>query len=392
MNLVRFKAGVFLLEAMNAFGTALYFHYLFFFLKHQFGFTNLQNLLVCTLNGFVYMGSAYYGGKFGQRRGYMFALNTGFVIMIATLLCTLFVKGLAAIMILMVLWTLGMCLTWPNLEALTSEKEHPKRLPGRLGIYNCIWAGMSALALFLGGAIVGPNLQWDRIFWIPAVIHLLQLGIGLWMVPAWHNLSQAPAPPDHLGHKPHPEAAHFLKLAWLANPFAYIAINAAVPLLPDLALRLHLSPKMAGFFCSIWFFARFFTFIALAFWPGWHYHFGYLLTAFIGVIGCFAGMLLLDNFWTILLVQLLFGWCLGVIYYSSLYYSMDAGTEKASHGGVHEAAIGAGIFAGPGIGAVALYAFPAWPQSSIWGVALVLVIGLGGLLVLRRGRRTATPG
>ena len=96
----------------------------------------------------------------------------------------------------------------------------------------------------------------------------------------------------------------------------------------------------------------------------------------------------------ILVVQVVLGWCLGVIYYSSLYYSMDAGDTKGEHAGVHEAAIGVGIFVGPAIGAASIWAFPAHPESGVWGVALVLVIGLGGLVYLRRanGRKTAVPG
>jgi hypothetical protein len=55
MNLFRFKRAVFLLEAINALGTTFYFNYLFFLLKHQFGFSIRANLLVCALNGFAYI-------------------------------------------------------------------------------------------------------------------------------------------------------------------------------------------------------------------------------------------------------------------------------------------------------------------------------------------------
>ena len=88
-------------------------------LKHQFGFSNLQNLLVCALNGFVYIFGAYYGGKFGQRRGYLQALNLGCVVMCAGLAGSAFFWSVPALMALMVLWTVGMCFTWPNLEAVS---------------------------------------------------------------------------------------------------------------------------------------------------------------------------------------------------------------------------------------------------------------------------------
>ena len=395
MTLASFKRGVFLLELLNSLATAFYFNYLFFYLKYQFGLTNQQNLLVCALNGFVFMLTAYPGGRFGQKRGYMGALILGFATMAIALCISLVWRSLTGAVVMMVVWTVGMCFTWPNLEALTAERETRRRIPRLVGIYNCVWAAGFAFAYFVGGAVVGVPPDWTRMFWIPAGINLLQIVVALVMVPSWKLLRTLPdareAEPEH---KVHPEAAHFLKMAWLANPFAYIAINAAIPLIPDLAQRFQLSPRQAGFFCSIWFFARLLTFMVLAAWPGWHYHFGCLVSSYVGVIICFAAMLLLDHLWLILVVQVVLGWCLGVIYYSSLYYSMDAGDTKGEHAGVHEAAIGVGIFVGPAIGAASIWAFPAHPESGVWGVALVLVIGLGGLVYLRRanGRKTAVPG
>ena len=52
--------------------------------------------------------------------------------------------------------------------------------------------------------------------------------------------------------------------------------------IPGLARELHLTPMLAGFFCSIWFFSRVTTFLVLWLWSGWHYRLewfvgGYLL-------------------------------------------------------------------------------------------------------------------
>ena len=69
-------------------------------------------------------------------------------------------------------------------------------------------------------------------------------------------------------------------MAWLANPFAYIAINTFIPMLPTLAAHFHLTPMFAGFACSLWGFVRLGTFIALWLWTDWHYRFRWLVTAF----------------------------------------------------------------------------------------------------------------
>jgi len=73
-----------------------------------------------------------------------------------------------------------------------------------------------------------------------------------------------------------------------------------------------------------------------------------------------------------------------LIYYSSLFYSMDVGGEsQGEHGGLHEAAIGAGVFVGPAVGAAALQFFPMHSNNGVFAVSVLLLIGLGGLIGLR---------
>jgi MFS family permease len=389
MNLFRFKRAVFLLEAINALGTTFYFNYLFFLLKHQFGFSIRANLLVCALNGFAYIFFAYLGGKIGQRRGYLFAFGLGSAIMVAALFASLACHTAEGLIAWMLLWTLGVCLTWPNLEAMASDHEAPQRLPRVVGMYNCVWALGQAIGNFVGGAIIGPDFHWDRIFWIPALAHLLQLGFALGMMPAWRQLRASPPPAAARAKAAHPAAPRFLRLAWLANPLSYIAINTIVPLLPELSEKFGLTPQAGGFFCSIWFFARFAAFVVLALWAGWHYRFSHLAVSYVGLIFCFAGIFLAPNPWVVAALQGAFGWCIGLIYYSSLYYSMDAGDQKGEHGGMHEAAIGAGLFGGPAISALSLSVFPTWQQSNVWGVVSALAIGGAVLAWMGRKRRVS---
>src|SRR4051812_9224778 len=153
MNRARFNSGIFILEGLNAISTAFYFNYLFFFLRIQFGFSNFHNLLVCALNGFLYMFAAYYGGRFGQKRGYMKALGLGLVIMLVAMIVGYGSRTIPGTIAAMVIWTLGVCLTWPNLEALTCDHQDPKKLPRIIGLYNVVWSGGGAIAYFSGGAI-----------------------------------------------------------------------------------------------------------------------------------------------------------------------------------------------------------------------------------------------
>jgi hypothetical protein len=68
------------------------------------------------------------------------------------------------------------------------------------------------------------------------------------------------------------------------------------------------------------------------------------------------------------------------MYYSSLFYSLDVGEAKAEHGGLHEAAIGVGICAGPAVGVVSLQFFPHTPNASAVAVSAMLVVGFVTLI------------
>lgn len=72
-----------------------------------------------------------------------------------------------------------------------------------------------------------------------------------------------------------------------------------------------------------------------------------------------------------------------MIYYSSLFYSMDVGETKGEHGGIHEAAIGLGNAGGPGLAALALAFFPGFHASGALAVCVLLFIGLAGLFWMR---------
>src|SRR5439155_10938072 len=142
------------------------------------------------------------------------------------------------------------------------------------------------------------------------------------------------------------------------------------------AKKLELSTMLAGFCGSVWCFARLGAFFGLWFWRGWHYRFGWLLAAYLALAATFAVILLVPSLTVLVVAQILFGLALGLIYYSSLFYSMDVGETKGEHGGIHEAAIGLGNLAGPAVGAAALRFLPQYPESGAVAVSGLLVLGL----------------
>ena len=397
MSQRQLKAGYFILEGLKSFSTVVYAYYLYFFMEKTFGFGNRANLALAALNGALCMCSSWFGGRFSQRFGYFTALKLGFAAMMVALAVGSQVSSAPAQILVMAVFIIGMCFTWPTLEAMVSEAEPPGRLPHMVGLYNVVWAGTGALAYFTGGAMLD---KWGlkSIFYVPAVMLFGQLVLTLWLQSQAGALAHASEEPQagapspeqqgspstaELNPRPIAKARSFRRLAWLANPFAYVAINTVIALMPGLAGKLGLTATLVGFFCSVWCFARVGAFVALWCWPGWHYRFGWLLAAYLALVASFAGMLLSPTLSWLLAAQVVFGGALGLIYYSSLFYSMDLSDTKGEHGGIHEAAIGLGNFAGPAVGAAALYFLPQYGNGGTLAVSALLLLGLGALLTTR---------
>jgi MFS family permease len=382
----RLKSGYFILEGLNSFATVYYFYYFYFFMQTVFGFGNKANLALAALNGAVYAVMAWQGGNFAQRFGYFTALKAGFVIMMGALAVGSQLHSAGGHIVVMAVTVIGMCFTWPTLEALVSEGETRAGVQRMVGIYNMTWAGTGAVAYFVGGAML-EKLGPQSLFYVPVGIQIIQLGLTLWLesqarraAPANESKPPRSTPDQH----PHPAAMTkvFLRLAWLANPFAYIAINTLIAVIPGVAKRMELSTMLAGFCCSIWCFSRLGAFFVLWRWNGWHYRFRWLLVSYLVMVGTFAAILLVPNLAVLILAEIIFGCVAGLIYYSSLFYSMDLGDTKGEHGGIHEAAIGLGNFAGPAVGAASLYFLPQYANSGAFAVSGLLLLGLGGLLAI----------
>jgi len=400
----RLKTGCFILEGLNSVATTFYFYYLYFFMAKRFGFGDKANLLLAALSGIVYAVAVLWGGRFAQRAGYFTSLKIGFVVMMTSLAVGTQLDSATGQVVVLVAATIGMCFTWPPLEALVSEGETPVRLQPIIGLYNVVWAGFGALAYFTGGAML-ERLGLKSLFYVPIAIQAVQLLLTIGLereakrvsrlpvateIPLTPSLSpsdeervaegQERGAPVGLNPRPIARAKAFLRMAWLVNPFSYLAINTLIAVMPGVANRLGLSTALAGFCCSVWCFARLAAFFALWYWPGWHYRFRWLLVSYLAMVASFAVILLVPSLAVLVGAQLVFGIALGLIYYSSLFYSMDVGETKGEHGAIHEATIGLGNFAGPAVGAAALHFLPQSPHSGTLAVGVLLLCGLGGLL------------
>ena len=382
----QFKTVCFAIEGLSSFSVSLYSYYIYFLMRDQFGFSGKDNLAFAALNGLIYVFSSWQGGRFGQRRGYFNALKLGFGAMIAALAIGFEFHSVPGLILATGLFNVGMCFIWPSIEALVSEGEDAVGLSRMVGTYNVVWASTNALALFTGGTLV-EQFGFKTIFIVPIAIFIVLLGLAFWLQKhadgaraACHQIISTPVPDPHRPSTAKTRA--FLRMAWLANPVAYVAINTLIPMLPTLAAHFQLTPMFAGFACSLWGFVRLGTFVLLWYWTDWHYRFRWLVTAFALLIVSFALILTVPSLALLIMAQVFFGGAIGLIYYSSLFYSMDASDAKGDHGGIHEAAIGVGNCLGPAVGAASLQFLPQYASSGAVAVSALLLCGLGGLLAI----------
>ncbi len=384
MTLSRLRAGYYALTAANVLATSYYLNYLFFYLRDRFAFGNRENLWVSALYGGLYVPAAIWGGRFAERRGYDTSIQIGFGALALCMLGSLVFDSVPGLLILLSIYSVVLLLTWPALEAIATADAPPSHVPRLVGLYNCTWSSASALAYFTGGALY-DGLGRVAVFWIPAGLFVSQYAGAMWLArhrAAAVRTSAVPAATHGAAAEPEPAARiasvsprTFLRLAWIANPFSYVAIYTLFPIMPGLAARLGLSPTQTGVFCSAWLFARLATFAVLWRWTGWHYRFRWLAAAAALQVVSFALILLAPTLAWLLVAQITFGAAIGLIYYSSLFYSMDAGDTKAEHGGIHEAAIGVGSFAGPAVGALALHLVPRQLDAGAMAVSGLLAGG-----------------
>ena len=385
----KLKAAYFTIEGVNSFATVLYGYYLYFLMRDHFGFGNKRNLALAAGLGLVYTLAAWQGGKFAQRRGYTAALKVGFITMALSLVVGLLIPGVISQIVAAMGFNAGTCFVWPALEALASDGETAERLPHMVGIYNVVWAVTNAFSFFIGGTLI-KIFGFQVILVLPLILMLGMLVVVFWLQKQATAATQGSTTPADTvlpvdPHCPTPEKAKcFLRMAWLANPFAYIAINTLIAVIPGIAAKFQMSPMFAGFVCSLWGFARLGAFLGLWHWMGWHYRFHWLAAAFAMLIVSFAAILMSPSLAVLILAQIFFGGAIGLIYYSSLFYSMDAGDAKGEHGGIHEAAIGLGNCLGPAVGAAALEFLPQAQNSGAMAVSVLLCGGFMGLIAIGR--------
>lgn len=278
---------------------------------------------------------------------------------------------------------------WPAIEAALTRGEPQHRVQYLVGMYNLGWSGASGFSFFITTPLMSA-FGLRAMFTLPLMLYLFNLFMVWKVLPDYDSIpDEHHTVVDPEGVELTPEQRHaFRLLGWLANPMAYVAINVIVTYNPVVAQRIGVSFATASSWFSLWFYVRMVAFDLLRRWSGWHYRPGTLFVAFgIAMLG-FAGMMLAPSLAVHLLAQVLFGLSIGLLYQSSLFYSMAGSEQKGTHGGFHESFIGLGIAAGASLAFAGDRLAPQHPALSVglvWGVMAVALLMMWRIASRARG-------
>ena len=292
---------------------------------------------------------------------------------------------------------------WPSLEARITDGADGREMTRRLG-----WFGISFCAgLLLGYPLSG--LLHDASEHVPfyagagfGVLLFVLLVAVFWrdrthdghlpaIQPDGEQTDAEPPPPPALRRA-------FLLTAWISNALAYAAASILRNMFPRFAKLtaadggLDFTGFETGLIAAGTSGAMLVAFLVLGKYHFWHYRYRYLLLGQLAML--VSGLIFATASSMSILVagSLVFGSGAGMVYISSMYYSLSGHTARAGQSGLHEGILCFGWCGGMIIVAavsryVAAHRTPYWVCTAILAVGIVVQAVLYG-----RARRSAGNG
>jgi len=235
-------------------------------------------------------------------------------------------------------------------------------------------------------ALAGALLRWrpDALIWGAGALH----GLGaLWTLRPAARRSPAPAaaPAQTTG----PAAATLQRrrltaVSQLGNGLAFLLQYVFFALLPYLAQRTGWSSSYVLWITIAFFLSRCLAFAALSHWTGWHDHPGWSHGALWIAPACIALIYAAPSVAVAVPALAVLGAAFGLTYYASIYYTLEAGDDKGTQGGIHEAALGVGACLGPLVCAGAEHLLGGARPAMFAVTAVTLAVNAIGIAVIRR--------
>jgi MFS family permease len=364
---------------------------IYFYTREKFGWSLLQNFMLSSGLGTVYVVGALAAHPLSERFGKrtMLVFMYSLIALIALLAAAVPSPVIASITVL-VFGSAG-AVTWPIIESLFSAGDlDPHEMSRRLSRYNVVWAVVGAVVVALNGLIIEK---------FPIGVFLFTAGgciasICIAVLGRLEPVLQPAAPTSaHAAPEPEPALARQRVVAlWLSRtsvPAMYIMIYALAAMMPFLPVIRHLSPTWQTAVSSIWLVARWIAFMVLGATVFWHTRPRLLLAASATLLGSLLLITLPHQLALMIAGQIAFGAAAGLIYTASLYFGMVLSEGSTEHGGYHEALIGLGIALGPAVGGGSQWLWPGNQHAAVAAVgtlvgASLLLASIASLRLRRR--------
>jgi len=282
--------------------------------------------------------AGHFSDRFGRRR---VALASQLLICLVPA-AGAWITNVPLLILLCVVMGIGLGGFWPAIIGWIGEGANGAVLHRRLTSFAVFWN----IGLLLGFWLTG--LLFER--WLPLAFYFsavaaLLAGLLL-IVPARAALAASNPAATATAALP-PKGRGFRKTAWLANFAVQLANNGMAAIFPQLATSLGIHAGLHGSLLAAERAAslvmviglQVLTFWRIRLWPLW-------VTQLVGA----AGILLVawgDKVGLFVVAFVVVGLVRGYSYQASIFFTLDEMSEKGKGGGFHEAALGAGLFAGP---------------------------------------------
>jgi hypothetical protein len=236
---------------------------------------------------------------------------------------------------------------WPVVESFVSAGRLPSDLAATLARFNVTWAVSVPVALAGSGPLIESGFP-PSFFVAAAVCNVVAIALAF----------TQPKVPQHLDvddpARPTGEdlarLAGFLAASRWSMLLSYALLFLLAPLLPELLEQLSLDVSRATQAAAVLDVARVIAFFTLGRWLGWRGKTWPLVGAIALLPLAFLLMLFGNDVATLLLGEVLFGLCSGLLYTGALYYALLLKNAAVEAGGAHEGLIGIGFALGPLIG------------------------------------------
>ncbi|NLN16250.1 MAG: MFS transporter [Firmicutes bacterium] len=231
---------------------------------------------------------------------------------------------------------------WPVLGAWAGEGADGEQLLDDLGKYNIAFSVGMTVGPFISGALMGRSSSAAVGFTLVGIMAIIVFVLRV-------------KEPTEVTEEEQPQPAAvppFVLVGWIANFANFTAVGIVRILFPKMAVELGISSFGVGTLFGLFYLAWLVTFVIMRVYTGWQHNPGtlYLLQG-VG-IGGFALLWRARSMVGLALGLVLFGGCVAMTYYSSLFYCQDGQPDRGRKTGFHEFFLGAGMLIGPFVGGI----------------------------------------